>query len=186
MDQTATHESKAMMGNWPWWLFLIVGVAWLFLSIIVLRFDITSVTAVAYLLGALFVAIAANEFMTMAMVVGWGWLHAILGVFFALGAIFAFIHPYNTFYALASVLGFLLVMMGAFYIFANIATKEDNPVWGLGLAAGILEVLLGFWVAQRYFPARAELILIWVGFMAMFRGIGEIVMAFQIRRLQTS
>ncbi len=185
MDQTATHESKAMMGNWPWWLFLIVGVGWLFLSIIVLRFDITSVAAVGYLLGAVFLAICANEFMTMAMVEGWGWLHVILGVFFGLGAIFAFVHPYNTFYALASVLGFLLVLMGTFHIVGSLATKEGNSLWGLSLATGILEVLLGFWVAQRYFPARAELILIWVGFLAMFRGIGEIVVAFQVRRLQT-
>jgi hypothetical protein len=43
-------------------------------------------------------------------------------------------------------------------------------------------VLLGFWASQQFFQARAALILIWVGFFALFRGFGEIVMAFAVRR----
>jgi uncharacterized membrane protein HdeD (DUF308 family) len=42
-------------------------------------------------------------------------------------------------------------------------------------------VLLGFWASQQYYPARAALIIIWVGFLALFRGIGEIILAFRIR-----
>jgi uncharacterized membrane protein HdeD (DUF308 family) len=42
-------------------------------------------------------------------------------------------------------------------------------------------VLLGFWASQQYYPARAALILLWVGFFALFRGITEIVTAFQVR-----
>ena len=44
-----------------------------------------------------------------------------------------------------------------------------------------MELMLGFWASQQYYPARAALILIWVGFFALFRGITEIVMAFQVR-----
>ena len=40
--------------------------------------------------------------------------------------------------------------------------------------AGILEILLGFWASQQMFPARAALLLVWVGFFALFRGISEI------------
>jgi uncharacterized membrane protein HdeD (DUF308 family) len=61
-------------------------------------------------------------------------------------------------------------------------TRDLNPLWGLGLVAGILMLLLGIWVSQRYYPASAALILIWVGFMAMFRGIGQFVMAFGVRK----
>jgi uncharacterized membrane protein HdeD (DUF308 family) len=57
-------------------------------------------------------------------------------------------------------------------------------MWWLGLVVGILEVLLAFWASQQFFPARAALILVWVGFMALFRGITEIVLAFEVRRLQ--
>jgi len=46
----------------------------------------------------------------------------------------------------------------------------------------LLELGLGFWAAQQYFPARAVLMLLWVGFYAMFRGISAIVFAFEVRK----
>jgi uncharacterized membrane protein HdeD (DUF308 family) len=53
--------------------------------------------------------------------------------------------------------------------------------------AGILEILLGFWASQQMFPARAApLLLLWVGFFALFCGISEIVIAFEIRSRQRS
>ena len=61
--------------------------------------------------------------------------------------------------------------------------KDVNEFWWLGLVTGILELLLGFWASQQLFPARAALILVWVGFLALFRGISEIALAFQIRRV---
>ena len=78
-------------------------------------------------------------------------------------------------------LGLLLILKGAFDIIAAVMTKEVNGLWGLGLAVGIIEVLLGFWASQQYYPARAALIIIWVGLTALFRGIGEIVLAFGLR-----
>jgi hypothetical protein len=44
-----------------------------------------------------------------------------------------------------------------------------------------LEVGLGFWASQQLFPARAFLLLLWVGFNAMSGGFSEIVPAFQLR-----
>ncbi len=66
-------------------------------------------------------------------------------------------------------------------IIENVMTNEVNPMWGLGLVTGVLVVFLGFWAAQQFYPARAELILLWVGFMALFRGIGQLVLAFHVR-----
>jgi uncharacterized membrane protein HdeD (DUF308 family) len=42
------------------------------------------------------------------------------------------------------------------------------------------------WVSQQYYGARIALILIWVGFMAIFRGITEIVMAFELHHAKKS
>ena len=50
--------------------------------------------------------------------------------------------------------------------------------------AGILELVLGFWASQQLFPARGALLLLWVGFFALFRGISEIVVAFEVRSHQ--
>jgi len=35
----------------PWWLFLVTGIGWLLVSLIVLRFNITSVASVGVLLA---------------------------------------------------------------------------------------------------------------------------------------
>jgi uncharacterized membrane protein HdeD (DUF308 family) len=51
--------------------------------------------------------------------------------------------------------------------------------------ADILEILLGFWASQQLFPVRAALLLLlWVGFFALFRGISEIAIAFELRSRQ--
>jgi hypothetical protein len=166
-----------------WWLFLITGIAWLVIALIVLRFNIESITTVGVLLGALFILAGLNEFMIAVVRRAWKWAHVALGALFVIGAILAFAHPRHAFWTLASILGILLVLKGSLDIIASTATKDVNELWGLGLLVGILEVLLGFWASQQFFPARAALILIWVGFLALFRGISEIVLAFQIRQL---
>ena len=76
------------------------------------------------------------------------------------------------------VLGFLLLLMGLFEIMAAIATKDVNPLWWLGLIAGILFLILAFWTSQQLVPAKANLLIFYVGIMAMFRGISQIVFAF--------
>jgi uncharacterized membrane protein HdeD (DUF308 family) len=155
----------------------------LLISVIVLRFNITSVASVGVLLGVVLLFAGVNEFMVMGLRdVGWKWLHAVLGVLFIVGGIWAFVHPIGAFYELASILGFLLVLKGSFDIIGSVMQKEVSDLWWLGLIAGIIEVLLGFWASQQYFAPRAILILIWVGFLALFHGIGEIVMAFEVRR----
>jgi uncharacterized membrane protein HdeD (DUF308 family) len=104
-----------------------------------------------------------------------------LGVVFIVGAIWSFASPFNAFWALASAFGLLLILRGTLDVVQSAATRALNPLWGLGLVTGILEILLGFWVSQQFFPARASLLILWVGFMALFRGFSEIVLAFQLR-----
>ena len=86
----------------------------------------------------------------------------------------------NTFFALASVLGFLLVLMGTMGIVGALLSRETNPMWWLGLLVGVFEILLAVWVSQRYYPASAALILVWVGFFALFKGFSELVLAFEL------
>jgi uncharacterized membrane protein HdeD (DUF308 family) len=107
-----------------------------------------------------------------------------MGVLFVVGAIWAFARPFNAFWSLASVLGLLLVFKGTLDIIAAVVAKEVNSSWWLGLVAGILEIVLGFWASQQQFPARGALLLLWVGFFALFRGISEIVIGFEVRSRQ--
>lgn len=176
------REAEAGFGR-NWWIFLVTGILWLIGAMIVLRFDETSIAFVGVLLGVVIVIAGANELLIAAMVDGWKWVHVLLGILFLIGGIAAMFQPGKAFWALASILGFLLLLKGTFDIVVSIAARDEHPVWGLGLAVGILEILLAFWVSQQYFAPRAALIIIWVGIAAIFRGVTEIVLAFQIRKL---
>jgi uncharacterized membrane protein HdeD (DUF308 family) len=59
-----------------------------------------------------------------------------------------------------------------------------NPIWGLGLLVGILEIALGFWASQQWIEVSAALLTLWVGFFAVFRGIQGIVLGFEVRSLR--
>ena len=169
-----------------WWVVLLVGIAWLVIAWLVLRADITSLATVGFLLGGLFIAAGVNE-LGLGTMVGGGWkvLHYIIAVIFLLGGLWAFIRPINTFFALASVLGLILVLQGAFEIVRGVSSRAENPYWWLNLVSGVLLVLLAFWVSasDRVFElqARTYLILFWVGLMALIRGVTSIVLAFMIR-----
>jgi uncharacterized membrane protein HdeD (DUF308 family) len=135
-------------------------------------------------MGVLFLLGAFNEFLDASMRHSWRWAHVVMGVLFVVGAIWAFARPFNAFWALASVLGLLLIFKGTLDIIAAVMTKEVNTSWWLGLVVGILEIVLGFWASQQDFPAQGALLLLWVGFFALFRGISEIVIGFELRTRQ--
>jgi uncharacterized membrane protein HdeD (DUF308 family) len=175
-------------GSRYWWVLLLIGIAWLVVAWVVLRANVTSLATVGILLGILFIAAGVNEvFFAGAVTSGWKVLHYAMGVIFLLGGLWAFIRPVNTFFALASVLGLILIFYGAFEIVRAVASREENRYWWVGLVTGILLLLLAFWVSSsdREFnlASRAYLILFWVGFMALIRGFSQIMLAFSIRRV---
>ena len=177
-EQVMTDEASKM-----WWVFLAGGIVWLMIGFVVLRLDVTSIATVGFLIGSSFVLAAVNEAMMASTSNGaWKFLHYAMAVLFVFGAGWSFANPGKSFYALASVLGFILFFMGTLEIMTSVASKGQNPLWGLGLAVGILEIMLAVWVSQHYYPARATLILVWVGFMAIFRGMGHIALVFGVRR----
>jgi uncharacterized membrane protein HdeD (DUF308 family) len=180
MTQTDVGVMKEM--GKAWWIFLVTGIIWFIISLVVLRFDERSITTIGVLMGIVFLIGAFTEFMMIpAETSGWKIFSGILGVLFVLGAIWCFAQPEEAFWALASVLGFILLFMGVFEIIKAVAVKDVNPLWWLGLIAGILFLVLAFWASQQLVDAKADLLIFYVGIMAMFRGISQIVFAFGVR-----
>ena len=168
----------------PWWLFLVTGVGWTIVGLILLRFNYTSVHAVSLLFG--FVAIAAGVMEVVMTFVAPGWwklLNGVLAVAFLVSGVVAFVHPGNTFVALAAVFSFFLLFAGIFDIIMAIAARHEIDVWWLQLIGGIILVFLGFWAGGDY--GRSAVVLIaWVCAFALIRGIRDIVYAFRVRELQ--
>lgn len=169
----------------PWWAYLLAGIAWVLISVVILRFNIASVATIGLLLGALFLLCAVEEFAIGAVRPKWGWAHALLGVVFIGAAIWSFIRPFGAFWALATVLGILLVVAGTMHIITAIYSKAVNDAWWLGVIGGLLEVFVGFWVSAQSARTQALFLIIWAGLLALFRGISQIVLAFEMRSAQS-
>jgi uncharacterized membrane protein HdeD (DUF308 family) len=165
----------------PWWMFLATGIAWLVIALIVLRFRLASVVAVGVLMGVVFLGGWFSELLIASVRTRWRWAHVLMAIVFLFAACWSFASPFGAFWALATVFGLLLVFRGSLDLVTSISSRELNPAWWLGLVAGIFEILLGFWVSQQEFPARALLLLIWVGFFALLRGFYDILLAFELR-----
>jgi uncharacterized membrane protein HdeD (DUF308 family) len=168
----------------PWWLFLVTGIGWTVVGIIVLRFDYTSVRAISILFGIVALAAGLLELAMTTLADGW-WklLYAVLAVAFIASGIIAFIHPGDTFVALAAVISFFLVFAGTIDIINAIAARKEIEVWWLQLIGGIIELALGFWAAG-YYGRSAVLLVAWVAAFAVIRGVRDIVLAFRIWGLQ--
>ena len=168
----------------PWWLLLITGVGWSLVGLIMLRFDYTSVHAISLLFGFVGIAAGAMEIVMVFMAAGW-WklLNAVLALAFLAAGVVAFVHPGNTFVALAAIFSFFLIFAGTFDIIMSIAARHEVEVWWLQLVGGIIEVFLGFWAAG-YYGRSAVLLIAWVAAFAIIRGVRDFVLAFRVRELQ--
>jgi uncharacterized membrane protein HdeD (DUF308 family) len=164
-----------------WWILLIAGIAWVVIALIVLRFNNASITTVGVLVGFVLIGQGLNDLLAATMTPSWRWLNWTLAVLFILGGLIALFYPSKTFLAIAEIVGFLLVVVGALRVVEAFALREVSDLWWMQLVAGILLMLLGFWAGGQFFAARAFIILVWVGLSALIRGFLEIVTAFQVR-----
>jgi uncharacterized membrane protein HdeD (DUF308 family) len=168
----------------PWWVFLVTGIAWVVVSVIILRFDYTSVRAISILFGIVALMAGLFEIAMTVMIAGW-WrlLNGFLAFVFIVTGIVSFIHPGNTFVALAAVMSFFLVFAGTFDIINAFSIRRETEGWWLTLISGIVELVLGFWAAG-YYGRSAVLLVAWVAAIALIRGVTNIVTAFRVRELQ--
>jgi uncharacterized membrane protein HdeD (DUF308 family) len=168
----------------PWWLLLVTGIGWMLVALILLRFDYSSVNAISILFGIVAIAAGVIEIGVLILARGW-WklLHGFLVVVFIAAGIVAFVHPGNTFRALAAVFSFFLVLAGTMDIIVSISARREIGVWWLQLIGGIIEIVLGFWAAG-YYGRSAVLLVAWVAAFALIRGVRDIVLAFRVREVQ--
>ena len=165
-----------------WWVELIIGAFWIVISLVILKFNHASVTTVGILIGIMFLVASAQELMLAILDRRWRWLWALFAVFLFVGGILALIHPHDTFAAFADILGFVFLVIGAFWIAQAFAERPVNDLWWLTLIAGILAVILAFWTEGEFYLEKAATLLVFAGIWALMHGITDIIRAFQIRR----
>lgn len=166
-----------------WWLFLLSGIIWLVVALIVFQWDYTTVYAVSYLFGVMALFAGVNEFFQITVSTsGWKVAHVILGVLFVLAGLWAIVHPRNAFTTLAGLIGFFFLVKGVFDITAAFMARNLFELWWLQLIVGLIEILLAFWVAGS-FKDQVILLVAYTGIVALSRGITELILAFKLLSL---
>jgi uncharacterized membrane protein HdeD (DUF308 family) len=167
-----------------WWLFLITGIAWVLVAFVLLGFKPGTAAIIGYLLGFFLIAAGINELVAIGFAESWKWLHGALGATFVVVGVLALLEPFQTFGILALLIGWYLLFKGIADIFFSIAERDVLHLWGLLLASGIIELVIGIWAIG--YPGRsAWLLILWVGIGAVIRGVTEIVLAFKLRGVRS-
>src|SRR5690348_8175178 len=174
------NPRKDSVGKW-WWVLLVTGILWVLIGLFVLQSHYDSAVLIGYLAAFWLIFAAVAEFVEVAAVDGWRWLHAIMGVLFLLGGFAALVSPWQTFTVLAALIGFFLVLKGTFDFVLVLMLRHDIELWWMTLVGGILQIILGIW-AMGYPGRSAALLILWIGIGAIIRGIVEIISSFQLKR----
>ena len=165
-----------------WWLLLVTGAAWIVLSIVILRFDYTTVEAVAVLFGAYCLVAAVNQMMigSVSSSTGWRIAHWLLAAVLVVVGVVSFMNLGATFVTLAAVISFYFIFRGCFDMAIALAGSAVSGWWVL-LICGLIELGLGFWAAGSW-NISVVVLVAWVAAAALVHGIGEIALGFQIHQ----
>jgi uncharacterized membrane protein HdeD (DUF308 family) len=186
MESSAEGEAREAVRDVSrlWWAWLISGVFWVVVGLVILQFDQASINTVGVLIGLIFFFTAIQLFMVGSLAGGGlQFLYWIFGLLMIVAAVLAFISPENTFAAIADILGFLFLLVGVFWVIQAFATREVNELWWLGLIAGILMIILAFWTGGQFFIEKQYVLLVFAGIWALLQGFNDFVKAFVIRKV---
>jgi uncharacterized membrane protein HdeD (DUF308 family) len=161
------------------WILLVVGILWILFSFLLLQFTYTSITAISVLVGIILILAGVAEIGLAFVARGWRWAHALLGVLFVAGGIFAFVYPGETFGTLSIIFAWYLLIKGTFDVIYAFMI-HGAPLWWLELIVGVAEIAIAFW-AVGYVGRSAALLLLWIGIGALMRGITTLIAAFHVR-----
>src|SRR5918997_2267134 len=166
-----------------WWLWLVTGIAWIVVALVVLQFDAASIRTIGVIVGCMFIFAGVQQLMLA--LIGHGWLWAVVAGFFAIAGVLCIVNPEETFAGLADTLGFLFAMVGIWWTVEAMISQSEGGVRWIGLIAGILMLIIAFWVGGQFFIERAYVLLVFAGMWALIKGVSDIVRAFAVRGLRT-
>ena len=176
------REALAKMSNY-WWVWLVIGIIWVILSLVIIQFTDNSVDVVGIIIGAMFIGAGIQYFILSSLVHKWRWVWMLLGTLLIIGGVVAIFNPAETFAAVADVLGFIFLLVAITWIFQAFAEKDHNDLWWLGLVAGILMLIIAFWTAGQLAGIKEAMLIIFAAVWALMAGITDVVRAFQLKAI---
>jgi len=182
IDQTSTRTLAQMVAvTKGWWVLLLTGLVSILAGGVIVFSEWTVDGLVAFV-GTLLIVRGA---LTMFSIPVDGSLRAwsiVLGVIEIFVGIGVFAWPGPTLLVVATSIGWLLVFRGTMAIIGSIVSRKLLPSWGLILATGIFEAVVGFYLLGRPGLTLVATVLA-IGFASMLYGVLEVVTAFGVKTL---
>ena len=164
--------------GWGW--YLAAGIGWFVIGLVILTVQPATIALIALMVGLVLLLAGAFEIVQIFVAPGWKWLHALAGAVFLIAGVLAFMEPFQTFVGLSVLFGWYLIIKGMVVLILSIAMRSPGSLWGLGVAVGIADTIIGLWAIG--YPGRsAWLLILWIGIGAIFHGIADVVSAFVVR-----
>jgi uncharacterized membrane protein HdeD (DUF308 family) len=164
-----------------WWLRLIVGIGWCVAALVILQFDDASAKTVGVIVGIMFLVSGFQEFVLVAVGGRDRWLGYAAGALFVIAGVLALLNPEDTFAGIADILGFVFLAVGLVWTIEAFLVRPENPLWWVGLIAGLVMIVVAFWTSGQFFFQKAYVLLVLAGVWALLQGVLEIVRAFALR-----
>jgi len=109
------------------------------------------------------------------------WVFLIMGAMLVFGAIWMFKTPVESFVSLAMLFSTLILISGVLSIIFALANKEDIDNWGLYLAGGIMDFVIGF-ILLKYPGLTLVLFSMFISFWLLFKGFNAISVSFKLKK----
>ncbi|MGZ8754273.1 MAG: DUF308 domain-containing protein, partial [Acidimicrobiia bacterium] len=131
--------------------------------------------------GVMFVASGVEYLFVGSMMGAARWLWYLFGGLLIVGGAVALFYPTRTFFAIASILGYMFAINGIMWVVEAFLARDHNDLWWLHLVAGFLMIVQGFWLSGQFLITQAAALLIFAGVWAMMRGFLDITAFFTVR-----
>ena len=162
-----------------WWLYLILGIAWIWYGTFVLSYRVGSLAAVAGLVGVAFLFGGIDQLMAAGRVESWRWLFIVTGILALAAGIMTFVWPDITLYVVSILVAWYLIVFGTVHLVDALAGPKV-PWWWTQLLLGIAELVLGVWAVRSWERSLLTFVTL-VGVWAIVLGVNEIFAAFSLR-----
>ncbi len=162
-----------------WWVPLGTGLISIGLGLAILATDWT-VHALVVVTGLVFIIRGIALAFSPAYALRTHGEQIVAGIVGVIAGIVLVAWPGPSLLVLAFFVGAWLAVSGCFHIITSIARRRELPHWGLTLALGVIELLLGVWAMRRPEATLALLVTI-IGLWAVITGVMYCVLAFEIR-----
>jgi uncharacterized membrane protein HdeD (DUF308 family) len=181
LQDEAGWRSTAEQASRGWWTVLLSGMISVVAGVIILSIDWT-VGDLAIFVGAYLIFRGLIQMLNGPLGGGMWAYYLGTGALSVIAGIFVVAWPGPTLLVIAIFIGVSIVVFGTLNVAGAIGNRDRAQYWWVVLVLGVIEILLGFWLLRRPGLTLAVAITA-IGLWALFVGVMQIVVSFEIRRL---